>query len=176
MAERLTIARPSAKAAFARAQAASRLAPWSAALAAAAAAVSDPRVRALVGNPTVAPAQLGAMVAEVAGCDDDGKRFIALLVENKRLAFLPEISRLFDRYKDEVEGVVDVELTAAAPVGEAEKSQLTAALAKRFGRQVRVHVSVDASLIGGAVVRAGDLVIDGSLKARLEKLGRELTA
>ena len=97
-------------------------------------------------------------------------------MRDEELRPLPEIARLFDRYKDEVEGVVDVELIAAAPVGEAEKSQLTAALAKRFGRQVRVHAAVDASLIGGAVVRAGDLVIDGSLKARLEKLGRELTA
>ncbi len=178
MAERLTVARPYAKAAFARAQSASRLAPWSGALARAAAAIDDPRVRALVGNPRVAPAQLAGLIADVAGlgADDDGKRFIALLVENKRLALLPEISRLFDAYKDEVDRVVDVSITSAAPMAEAEQAKLGKALGGRFGRTVRVHTAVDPTLIGGAIVRAGDLVIDGSLKAQLEKLAFELTA
>ena len=176
MAERLTIARPYAKAAFAQARAASRLAPWSEALANAAAAVADPRVRGLVGNPRVGAAQLAGFIADLAKADDDQRRFIALLVENKRLAFLPEISQLFNALKDEVEGVVDVQVTSAAPMADGEGKALSAALEKRFGRTVRVHTAVDASLVGGAVVRAGDLVIDGSLKSKLERLAYELTA
>jgi len=176
MAERLTVARPYAKAAFARAQAAARLAPWSGALAAAAAAVADQRVRGLVGNPRVAAAQLAGFIADLAKADDDQRRFIALLVENKRLALLPEISTLFDAYKDEVDRVVDVAITSAAPMAAGEQSTLAKALEGRFGRTVRVHTAVDPTLIGGAVVRAGDLVIDGSLKSRLEKLAFELNA
>jgi len=174
MAERLTVARPYAKAAFARAQSAARLAPWSGALAAAAAAVGDPRVRGLIGNPRVAAAQLAGFVADLAQGDDDVRRFIALLVENKRL--LPEISQLFNAYKDDVDRVVDVGITSAAPMPAGEQSKLASALEGRFGRTVRVHTAVDPTLIGGAVVRAGDLVIDGSLKAQLEKLALELTA
>jgi len=178
MAERLTIARPYAKAAFAQARAASRLAPWSGALANAALAVADPRVHGLIGHPRVGAAQLTALVCDLAGTglDDAGRRFIALLVENKRLAFLPEISQLFNALKDEVEGVVDVQVTSAAPMADGEGKALAAALEKRFGRSVRVHTAVDASLVGGAVVRAGDLVIDGSLKSKLERLAYELTA
>jgi len=176
MADRRTIARPYAKAAFARAQGAARLAEWSGALASAAAAVADARVHGLIGNPRVAASQLASFIADIAKADDDQRRFIALLVENKRLALLPEISRLFDAYKDEVDGVVDVTITSAAPMPAAEQSKLAAALQARFARSVRVHTAVDATLIGGAVVRAGDLVIDGSLKTKLEKLSVELTA
>ena len=178
MADRLTIARPYAKAAFAAASAASRLAPWSETLAAAAAAVSDDRVKHLIGSPKVTAAQVAELVSGVAGAqiDDDGRRFIALLAQNKRLGYLPEISRVFAGLKDEAEGVVDVTVTSAAPMAAAEQGALAASLEKRFGRTVRVHAEVDASLIGGATVRAGDLVIDGSLKSRLERLGVELTA
>jgi F-type H+-transporting ATPase subunit delta len=178
MADRLTIARPYARAAFAQAQAAGRLAPWSEVLRVAAATVRDSRVKSLIGSPKVSGEQLVDLIAGVAsvGLDDDGRRFLALLAENKRLPFLPEIAELFDRLKDDAEGVVDVQVISAAPMADGEQQQLVAALAKRFGRQVRVHASVDASLIGGAIVRAGDLTIDGSLKSRLERLAYELTA
>jgi F-type H+-transporting ATPase subunit delta len=178
MADRLTVARPYAKAAFAKAQAASRLGAWSGALARAAATVADPRVRALFGSPQVTAAQLASLVSDVAGSelDEQGRNFISLLAENKRLPFLPEISQIFNQLKDDAERVVDVQITAAVPLPEAEGAQLTAALEKRFGRKVRVQSSVDPSLIGGAVVRAGDLTIDGSVKARLARLARELVA
>lgn len=178
MADRLTVARPYARAAFAQAQAAGRLARWSELLQNAAATVRDSRVKGLIGSPKVSASQLVDLVAGVAGAglDADGRRFLDLLAENKRLAFLPEIAELFDRLKDDAEGVVDVQVISAAPMADGEQQKLAAALAKRFARQVRVHASVDASLIGGAIVRAGDLTIDGSLKSRLERLAYELTA
>ena len=178
MADRLTTARPYAKAAFAQAKANGTLGSWSGALARAAAAVSDPRVRGLFGSPKVTAGQMAELVSGVAGegLDQYGRNFIALLAENKRLPFLPEISEIFNQLKDDAERVADVAITAAAPIGAGEEAQLIAALEKRFDRKVRVHTSVDPGLIGGAVVRAGDLVIDGSIKSRLERMAYELTA
>lgn len=178
MADRLTIARPYAKAAFAQAKAGGALGSWSEALSRAAAAVSDERVRGLFGSPKVTAAQLAQFVSEVAGSglDQQGRNFIALLAESKRLPFLPEISQIFEQYKADAERVVDVTITSAAPMGADEQGKLTAALEKRFDRKVRVEAAVDPSLIGGAVVRAGDLTIDGSVKARLARLAHDLTA
>ncbi len=178
MADRLTVARPYAKAAFAQAKAGGRLGSWSEALARAAAAVGDERVRGLFGSPRVTAAQLADLISGVAGgeLDQNGRNFIALLAEAKRLPFLPEISQIFDQYKADAERVVDVGITSAAPMGADEQGKLVAALEKRFDRKVRVEAAVDPSLIGGAVVRAGDLVIDGSIKSRLERMVFELTA
>jgi F-type H+-transporting ATPase subunit delta len=178
MADRLTIARPYAKAGFATAKATSRLGPASLAIARGAAAVADERVKHLLGSPKVTAAQLADFFCEVAGPDlsDNGRNFFRLLADNKRLGYLPEISRVFDQLKDEAEGVVDVTVTSAAPMAQGEQGALAASLEKRFGRKVRVHAEVDAGLLGGATVRAGDLVIDGSLKSRLERLAYELTA
>jgi F-type H+-transporting ATPase subunit delta len=176
MADRLTVARPYARAAFA--QAGSNLGAWSGALGRAAAAVGDARVRALFGSPKVSAQQLAGLVADVAGpsLDQNGRNFLQLLAENGRLQFLPEISQLFDQLKADAEQVVDVSITSAAPMGEAETATLVAALETRFKRKVRVQSAVDPSLIGGAVVRAGDLTIDGSVKARLTRLAHDLTA
>jgi F-type H+-transporting ATPase subunit delta len=178
MADRLTIARPYAKAAFKQAQADGALSSWSVALSRAAAAVGDARVRALFGSPKITSAQLAELVAGLAGdgLDASGRNFIALLAEAKRLPFLPEIVQIFDALKDEAERVVDVHITSATQLGGDEEAKLVAALQKRFNRSVRVESAVDPSLIGGAVVRAGDLTIDGSVKARLANLARELAA
>lgn len=178
MADRLTVARPYARAAFTQAQAANALGPWSEALGRAALTVSDERVRALFGSPKVTDAQLAELVADIAGSslDAGGRNFIKLLAENKRLPFLPEIAQVFDQLKAEAERVVDVSITSAAPLGEGEAAKLVAALEKRFNRKVRMQADVDPALIGGALVRAGDLTIDGSVKARLARLAHELTA
>ncbi|MEO7774382.1 MAG: F0F1 ATP synthase subunit delta [Steroidobacteraceae bacterium] len=178
MADRITIARPYAKAAFAAAKVAGRLGEWSAALERAAIAVGDARVSGLIGSPKVTPTQLADLLIELSGAsiDDSGRNFIRTLADNRRLGHLPEIALLFGRLKDEAEGTVDVTVTSAAPLAQAEQDKLADALAKRFGRKVRVHANVDAQLMGGAVVRAGDLVIDGSVKSRLERLAYELTA
>ncbi len=184
MADRSTIARPYAKAAFRAATQAKALGPWALLLERGAATVSDARVSSLIGSPKTTPAQLAELVISVAGAasdggkgiDDTGRNFIKLLADNRRLGFLPEIARLFQSYKDDAEGMVDVTVTSAAAMPADESSKLAVALEKRFGRKVRLHSAVDPALIGGAVVRAGDLVIDGSLKSRLERLAYELTA
>jgi F-type H+-transporting ATPase subunit delta len=178
MADRSTIARPYAKAAFRQAQADSQLDRWSTLLDRAAAGIADARVASLIGNPRVTPTQLADLITAIAGegVDDKSRNFLRLLADNRRLGFLPEIARLFQVLKDEAEGTVDVTVTSASAMQDGEREKITAALGRKFGRKVRVHTEVDASLIGGAVVRAGDLVIDGSIRSRLERMAYELTA
>jgi F-type H+-transporting ATPase subunit delta len=178
MADKSTIARPYAKAAFEEARDHERLGPWSDALRTAAAVVSDPRVEELLGNPRVTPEQLAALVSETAGpgLDEEGRNFVRTLADNRRLALLPEISSHFDQLKGEAEGIVEVTVTSAAPLDESQRGKLAAALQRRLGRTVHLHCATDPALIGGAVLRAGDMVIDGSLRGRLERIAFELTA
>lgn len=178
MADRLTVARPYARAAFEQARADGRLGSWSEALERAAQAVTDERVRALFGSPKVTSAQLAQLVTDVAGSDVDAhlRNFIALLAENKRLPFLPEITQIFAQLKADAERTIDVTVTSAAPMGSDEQARLVGALEKRFDRKVQLTTAVDPELIGGAIVRAGDLTIDGSLKSRLGRLALELSA
>ena len=178
MADKSTIARPYAKAAFEEARERKRLGPWSEALRTAAAVVSDSRVEELLGNPRVTPEELAALVSATAGpqLDEEGRNFVRTLADNRRLSLLPEISTLFDELKGEAEGVVDVTVTSAAPLDDSQRGKLAAALERRLGRSVRLQCATDPALIGGAVLRAGDMVIDGSLRGRLERIAYQLTA
>jgi F-type H+-transporting ATPase subunit delta len=178
MADKITIARPYAKAAFEEARDRKRLGPWSEALHTVAAVVSDSRVGELLGNPRVTPEELAALVSGIAGpqLDEEGRNFVRTLADNQRLSLLPEISALFDELKGEAEGVVEVVVTSAAPLDDSQRGKLTAALERRLGRSVHLQCTTDPALIGGAVLRAGDMVIDGSLRGRLERIAYELTA
>ena len=176
MSERLTIARPYAKAIFALAREAKSLDATAAGLERAAHVVADPRVHDLLGHPRVTPAQLADLVNDVAALDEHGRNFVTLLAQNRRLGFLPEIAALFAQMKAEVENAVDVEVVAASQPTPDQLDRFAVTLQKKLGRQVRLHTRIDQSLLGGAVLRAGDLVIDGSLKGRLERLATELTA
>ena len=178
MADRLTIARPYARAAFGEARAANRLDAWSEALELAAAVVKDPRVASLLGNPRVTPEQLAQLLIDIAGAKlgEHGANFVRTLAVNRRLGYLPEISAQFATLKDAAQGVADVTISSAAPLDAAQENTLAAALEKRLGRKVRLHYNLDPTLIGGAVLRSGDLVIDGSLRTRLERIAYELTA
>ena len=172
MAERITIARPYAKAVFQLARSQKRLPQWSAALAAAARIISDPRVHALLGNPGVSTEQLVGLVTGVAGAslDEKGRNLIATLAANRRLGFLPEIAARFEQLRAEAERTVDVTVTSAVELSGAQQKRYTEALRKRLDRDVRLHCQIDPGLLGGAVVRADDLVIDGSVRAGLAQL------
>jgi F-type H+-transporting ATPase subunit delta len=178
MAERLTIARPYARAAFEEARAHERLVPWSEALHIGAQVVKDPRVVELLGDPRVTPEQLAQLITDIAGAklDGEGANFVRTLADNHRLAYLPEISELFDSFKDEALGVADVTVTSAAPLDASQQQALARALERRLNRKVRLHCDIDPGLLGGAILRSGDLVIDGSLRTRLDRIAYELTA
>jgi F-type H+-transporting ATPase subunit delta len=177
MADRATIARPYARAAFAHARDARDFAPWSKLLGAVAEAAADPRVARLIGHPQVTDEQMIELLDAVSGkaAGESGRNFLGTLAENKRLALLPEIAAQFEVLRAEVENVVDVEVIAAREIAAPQQKRLMEALKRRLGRDVRMHTRIDGTLIGGAIVRAGDLVIDGSLKGRLARLDSALT-
>ena len=176
MADRATIARPYARAAFAHARESKDFAGWSKLLGSAAIAASDSRVARLIGNPHVTGEELVELLGGFSGKagGEGGRNFLKALAENRRLALLPQIALQFEELRAEVEGVVDVEVIAAQKIAAPQEKKLAAALTKRLGREVRMHTRIDETLIGGAIVRAGDLVIDGSLKGRIERLGSAL--
>lgn len=176
MAENITIARPYARAAFAYANEHKALARWSELLAAAAALVQHPKVAGLLTSPKVTAPELASLIGDAIGVGEDpnGRNFIATLAENRRLRVLPEIASLYEVLRAEVENVIDVQVTSAVVLDEGQRLRLSSALKKRMKRDVRLHCDIDASLVGGAIVRSGDLIIDGSLKGRLERLSAEL--
>ena len=177
MAESATVARPYARAAFEFAQGAKALARWGDLLETAAMVVRDARVTALLGNPKVTTLALADFVLDIAGekADEHGRNFVRLLAQNQRLALLPEIAAQYALLRAAAENTVDVEVVSAIALSEAETEKFTHALTRRLNRIVRLHPSVDPSLLGGAVVRAGDFVLDGSLKGKLERLGQSMT-
>ena len=177
MAERATVARPYAKAAFAFAREQGRLDPWSRWLGTARATVQSAEFQAFERSPGVGTRQLAGLITGVCGdaLDDNAHAFVALLAENGRLDYLPEIAERFEELKAEDQNVADVEVTSAVELDGGQRERLAGALRTRLRRDVRLHCTVDPALIGGAVVRSGDMLIDGSLASRLERLGTELT-
>jgi F-type H+-transporting ATPase subunit delta len=176
MSETLTLARPYARAAFASAQAGGALADWSRKLGIAAQIVADPRVHALIGDPRVGNVELAALLLPP-GDDIDSPfaHFLALLVENRRAVLLPDIAALFEELKRESERVLKVTVRSAVPVADGQAEAIKQALKKRFGRDIELEQRVDPAVIGGAVIDAGDMVIDGSVRGRLARLENALT-
>jgi F-type H+-transporting ATPase subunit delta len=176
VAERATIARPYARAAFEYARDTRAFAEWSQGLRAAAEIVADPRLAALTKDPQWSQADLVSIITDVAGdkLNPAMQNFVRVLAENHRLLLLPEIAAHYEELRSQVENTVDVEVISAIALNSAQQDKLAAALSARLKRKVRMHNSVDASLLGGAVLRAGDMVIDGSLKGRLQRLATEL--
>ncbi len=172
MAELMTLARPYARAAFDAARSNSQLAEWAEGLAVAAAIVGEPKIKQLLAAPGLTAAQKSAAFAETCGSalNRQFNNFISVLAENKRLALLPYIQTLFLDLKAQLEKSVSVEITTAFAISPQIQDQLIAALTKKLERSVTLEGKLDESLIGGAVIRAGDTVIDGSVKGRLAQL------
>ena len=176
MAEFTTIARPYAQAAFKLAQQKQALPAWSEMLGLAAVVAADAGMRKLLDNPRITPAQLAELFIDVCGdrLNEDGRNLIRLLAERRRLVVLPEIFGLYEQFKNEAEGAIQAQLITAFPATDAQKQTIAAALKQRFGRDVQLEYVTDPTLMGGAVVRAGDLVIDGSVRGKLARLGTAL--
>jgi len=183
MADNNTIARPYAQAVFELAGEAGELAAWSASLEIAGQLLADTELVKFLGVPQLNNEQRldflvglfkSANATVLAGGNRQGTNFLKLLLENKRAAVLPEIAMHFEQLKADVENSVDAMLTSAATLNKGQRDEIATALKKRLGRDVNVTTQVDEHLIGGAVIRAGDVVIDGSLRARLEGLANAL--
>jgi F-type H+-transporting ATPase subunit delta len=176
MSNALTFARPYARAAFELARSQHALGDWAGKLAFAAQVAADPRVTALFGDPRVAQDSLAALVTpEGEAADSQFAGFVHLLAENGRLPVLPEIGALFEELKNEAERVLRVNVRSATPIGADETAKLKDALKRRFGRDIEIEQAVDPGMLGGAVIDAGDVVIDGSVRGRLARLEQALT-
>ena len=186
MADNKTVARPYAQAAFDVAQETGALAELSESFAAAKALLEDGQVVAFLATPTLSDEKrltfLQGLFADAVGKDSvfaggsrHGTNFFKLLLENGRVYALAEIADQFEALKAKVENTVDAVITSAAPLSQAQQKEMADSLRKRLGREVRVTTEIDENLIGGAVIRAGDVVIDGSLRARLNGLANALT-
>ena len=176
MAELSTLARPYAKAAFASAQQAGNLAQWSNLLAFAAQVASDSEGRRALAHPTLTHEQKAAWLNELAGehAFDAGKHFVQVLAENGRLELLPEVSAQFEILRLQLESSAIAYVESAMEMTEAQQATLSEALARHLNKQVSLEVSVNADLVGGVVIRADDLVIDGSVSGKLAKLAEQL--
>ena len=174
MSQEITLARPYARAAFGLARDAGAFAAWSDALAFSARVAVDPQAQPLLVHPGLAREDAVALLAPE-GAQEGFRDFLALLARNGRLALLPEIAGLYEDLRADAEQVVRATVTSATDLPATELDAIRAALARRFGREVQLSVAVDDALIGGAVISAGDVVIDGSLRGKLARLQSALS-
>jgi len=171
MSETLTLARPYARAAFETARANNALTAWSGKLGFAAQVIGDARVRALIGDPRLSNADLiGLLLPQGEPSDSPCAAFLGLLVDNRRVSLLADIAALFEELKRESERVLQVTLRSASEIPATQVDAIKVALKKRFGREIDMQQRIDPSVIGGAVIDAGDTVIDGSVRGRLARL------
>ena len=185
MADNTTIARPYARAAFELASEKQDLGKWSDALTTAKDVLTDGQAARFLARPSLTDEErlefltglmkaAGGKASILAGGDEQGSNFLKLLLEYGRVSVLPEIADHFEVLKANVENTVDVMVTSAAPLSAAQQEAVSEALKTRLGRDIRLETEIDENLIGGAVIRAGDVVIDGSLRSQLTSLSNAL--
>jgi F-type H+-transporting ATPase subunit delta len=172
MAEQTTVARPYAQAVFQRAAETKRLPDWTATLQFIAAVAADDSMRHLIESARFTKSELAQVFIDVCGdrIDPEGANLVRVLAENGRLELLPEIAAVYEVLRAEAESTIDAEMISAYPVSDAQRDQVARALSANLGRKVKLHTSTDAELLGGAIIRAGDMVIDGSVRGKLAKL------
>ena len=174
--EASTIARPYAEAVFDRARETGSLDQWSDMLAFVAAIMQDDTLKAVVNNPNMTDAQITALVLDIAGerVSGEGANLVRLLVENDRLGIVAQIAQQFEELKSREQGRLDVLVTTAFPLSETQSGIIADALKAKLGREISITSVEDPELIGGMHIRAGDLVIDGSVQGQLKQLANEL--
>jgi F-type H+-transporting ATPase subunit delta len=176
MAELATLARPYANAVFDVAKQTGELDRWSVMLGLLAATAADERLQTLLAAPDVEDAQKAFRLSEVCGEDlnQPAKKFVQVLADNKRLPLLGEIQSMFEVLRADEQSTLEVEVTSAFELTDAEFARLESALKNRFEKDISMTGAVDSSLIGGAIIRAGDTVIDGSVRGKLAKLAESV--
>jgi len=176
MKESITIARPYAEAVFELAREEGSLGSWSEMLKLISVVVTDRQMLMVLENPKLDTAFQIDFILEI--CADnlsqEGKNFVKVLAEARRLPQAPAISRLFEQHRLEEEGLVEVEVISAYPLDDQERNRISGTMEQRFGKKVSISTRIDKSLIGGSIIRAGDTVIDASVKGSLNKLGNQL--
>lgn len=178
MAELSTLARPYAKAAFNAALDSKQLEAWSAQLSTLAAISQDETVDRLIANPELSAADKARAFQQLAGeaLNEGGSNLVSVLAENRRLALLAEISEQYEELKAAQEKTADVLVTSAFSLSDSQQKTLTDKLTAQLSREVKLTVEVDESLLGGVVIRSGDMVIDGSVRGKLAKLAEAMNS
>ena len=176
MSELNTVARPYAQAAFDLAREAGTLAKWSDMLGFAAVVSADEAMREAIDSPNLLVTEQADLFVQVCDeqLDDEGRNFVKLLAENRRLTLFPEIAELYEELRADAEGTLEATVISAKPMSDAQQKEMADALKARFNREVVLQVEVDESIVGGAIIRAGDTVIDGSVRGKLEKFAQAL--
>ncbi|MBO1256773.1 F0F1 ATP synthase subunit delta [Alteromonas sp. 5E99-2] len=177
MSELTTVARPYAKAAFDFAVDKNAIEKWQEMLVFASEVAVNENMQDMLSGALAADT-LAELFINVCGeqLDENGQNLIKILAENKRLPALPAISTLFNALKADYEKEIEVDVTAATELTAQQQDSLSASLEKRLARKVKLHCNVDASLVAGMVIKAGDTVIDGSIKSKLSRLSDALQA
>jgi F-type H+-transporting ATPase subunit delta len=179
MAELSTVARPYAEALFSVAQGSGeKLDVWLAAAEDLAGLMAHPQVAEVVADPKLGHEQVFGLLTGMmkTSMPPAGANFVKVLIENQRLAVLPEVAAQFRRLKNRAEGVADCLIESAFPLTDAQVAELLASLSKKFGQKLKPEVRVNADLIGGVRATVGDQVLDGSVRARLTDMQTALTA
>lgn len=176
MAEKTTIARPYAQATLALAKEQNALQQWSTMLQFASTVAADEEMAALIASPRLSSEQVAGLFLDICGdkLNEHGKNMIRVLAANDRLDVLGEITALFEIERARSEGTVEAQVISAIELSASQKSNITESLKKRLGRDVTLNCRVDAAIVGGAIIRAGDVVIDGSVIGKLDKLASAL--
>ena len=171
MAESVTIARPYAEAIFRVAQEAGAQGIWSQRLQKLALIAQNGDMASVMGNPQLSAEQVATLVISL--CEDNDAvlgNFVRTLAENRRLALLPEISRLFELAKSQEEGVKEAVVHSAFPIDDTQVAALLNELQTHFGTRLTARVEVDPSLIGGVRIAVGDQVLDASVRGKLDAM------
>lgn len=177
MSERTTLARPYAVAVYKRAKESGKIGQWAEMLSFLKVVVADPVIARAVANPRVDKERFLGSFLDL--CRDhlsgEGENFVRVLVKNGRLGLVGTISELFDEFRAADEGYIDVDVTTAYPLESEEETNLAALVEKWVARRGRLRVTVDRSLIAGVVLRAGDRVMDASIRGQLQRLAKRLS-
>jgi F-type H+-transporting ATPase subunit delta len=176
MSELATLARPYASAVFKRAKESKATAKWSDNLAFMSAVTSNSDMATLISNPKVKKDKLTELLLGVCQdkVDKESANFLKLLIQNNRLSLLSDIAKQFEALKAEDEGYIGVEVLTAFPFDKDDEKKFAATLEKKLNKKIHMNVAIDKSLIGGVLVRAGDRVIDGSIKGQLDSMRKAL--
>ncbi|MFV1996674.1 MAG: F0F1 ATP synthase subunit delta [Acidiferrobacterales bacterium] len=177
MAERQTLARPYAEAVFKLAQEQDRLQAWSDSLGFMAAVMADKGMQSVLDRPDLENERFVALIKDICAgrMDQQAENLLRVLLENNRISLFAEIVSLFESFKARAESTIEVEVLSAFVLDAGQEKSIAAAMEKKLGCAVTLHIKEDESLIGGIVIRAGDLVIDGSAKGYLDELATHLT-
>lgn len=177
MSELTTIARPYAKAAFDYAVENKAIAEWQGMLFFAGEVAKNESMQELLSG-SLAAESLAEMFANICGeqLDQHGQNFIKVLAENGRLQALPDISDLFNEFKADYDKEIDVDVTSAVELDSKQQAEISASLEKRLARKVKLNCNVDPALVAGVLIKAGDIVIDGSVRSKLDRLADALQA